>query len=370
MKLSLREITIIGLGLLAVTGASVAFWKMKNPSLADIAGAAEPTSSNKPTGPKKPQPPKQEAPQVAKPKSIMEGVDGPLIKTAEEVLLIADEAQRSTQWQALLDRAALYELVRMTEIPAVPKLDEGRKALRFAAVKQIAKTGSLKELIKLRRGFDGQNFSGVLMMAYQEWAKIQPVEALANWHQEGAPPKNASWSDSLARGLALAKPVDAAQAVATLPSEEQIRLSKTLVKETKASGGIAALRDFYAAFVPQQRQDTISAQETYLKLIADITCNEAPAAGAEWAWNLATQSPNAMHQATLKQAIQAWHKVNGPALNQWAESKTPTPSQEDIFIYLVEISAPADPAKANAWAAKMTRPELREKAGKILEGKP
>jgi hypothetical protein len=367
VKITLREIVIIAAGLFAITSAGLALWKSMNQPAETMAGTTLPQKLGRQNSPV---PTEQKTTTPAKPKSVMEGVDGPLILSAQETLLISDEAQRMTRWQSLLDQAGFYELIRMTEIPAVPKLDEGRKALRLAAVRQLAKTGMLQDLITLRRKFDGENFSGVLMMAYQEWTRKEPKAALANWMQEGAPLKNASWSDSLARGLAQASTNDAVQAIASLPSESQIRLSKTLIKELKTTLGVAGLRDFYTALQSLlQNASESSSLAAYHKLITTEFCNEAPAAAADWAWINLVNSPETLYLLALRQAIQTWYLKNPGAVIQWAENKVPSPAQEELFLYLVEVCAPADPVKAKEWAMKINRAELKEKAAQVLAGK-
>jgi hypothetical protein len=157
---------------------------------------------------------------VAAPKSVLDGEDGELIHAAEQVLLLPETTARTSQWDALLVKATFYQRVRMTEIPAVPRIDEGRKQLRLAAIIQIGKHGELPQLISARRKFDGERFSGVLMMAWEEWARSQPEAALADWTGNGAS-LAAGWSDSLAKGLAKADPQEAAGAIQKLSPEHQ-----------------------------------------------------------------------------------------------------------------------------------------------------
>jgi hypothetical protein len=75
--------------------------------------------------------------------SVVEGKDGPLIENAQEVLGLKNNPERSQQWQEILTRADYFTLVRMTEIPAQPKLTEDRKELRLAAIRQLGKVGKL-----------------------------------------------------------------------------------------------------------------------------------------------------------------------------------------------------------------------------------
>jgi hypothetical protein len=146
--------------------------------------------------------------------------------------------QERLQWQAILTEADYFTLVRMTEIPAQPKLTDDRKLLRLAAILQLGKIGKLGDLIAQRRAFDKGRFSLVQLVAWEAWAEQSPVEALAAWHErvsaEAPKPPDGWWVTTVAKGLAKANADAVAASLVKLPEAEQAMfIEKLAPKESK-----------------------------------------------------------------------------------------------------------------------------------------
>jgi hypothetical protein len=177
-----------------------------------------------------------------KPTSVLEGPESTLVGEARNVLMEPNESIRTTQWVALLQKADFTDLVRMTEIPAQPQLDDGRTALRSLTIQQLGQRHELGKLVAIRQQFDNEGkISSVQRMAWQEWAKTDPRESVTAWQKvqtEQLPSEGGNKIVSaLAKGLAKA-PADAvAAAIGNLTPEQREILTEVVASQSKPATG-------------------------------------------------------------------------------------------------------------------------------------
>lgn len=344
MKLSPKIFGIACLCLLALAGLLYVAWQIKPgppEELENVSNPPQPTNPEvvlvEPDEPEKverirprvdlgkidtkPKAPAELPPSI-RPKSVLVGEDGPLIAVARDVLLLPEGAERTAEWQKLLDQASFYEQVRMTEIPAEPTMDAGRKALRYAAVRQLGKTGNLGGLTKARLAFDGEKYSFVLMMAWEEWGKVNPAEALADWvtHKvsSGAVPNEGWWTGAITKGLAAAKPEAAAAAVATLSPSEMGRITDSLIKVFRSNANTAGLMQFHSLLMPQEESKITSTLKDFQKSTTAALAAMNGESAARWALELVKKQASEINEASLTQALQVWKSSDPIGAKQWA----------------------------------------------------
>jgi hypothetical protein len=153
--------------------------------------------------------------------SISQQEDGPLAQQARDLLLEPDETKRAAQWQSLLSKADFHTLVRMTELPAVPELDEGRRALRMQALEKIVKTNQMAKFMELRMGFDGGGASLTQVSAWEQWGAGAPKQSIPEWLKKSSATAPDWMAKRFAKSLLEANPVEVSEALENLPQQTQ-----------------------------------------------------------------------------------------------------------------------------------------------------
>jgi hypothetical protein len=221
----------IPLTVFLVLACLAAYWLW--PKTETTAGSADALISHAKDDPK----PKTQSPPAPPPKpaTAIDGADTALIGKARQVLNTTTGEARVKVWQELLDQADYFELVRMTEIPAQPKLDGERSQLRYLAIQRLGKIGRLTDFIAQRLIYDKKQVSYVQADAWREYARTEPKAAAELYRNRITtnPPEPFHAQGllvALAKGFAAAPAAEATDAVASLPEELQAPLRAELVK--------------------------------------------------------------------------------------------------------------------------------------------
>jgi hypothetical protein len=173
--------------------------------------------------------------------SISQLPDGPLVEEAKELLKLPSGPERTLKWNQLLAKADYHTLVRMTELPARPQLDEDRKALRNASLQQIGKIGELSNFLTQRAAFDSGGFSLTQAAAWEEWGRSTPTDAIPAWLDRAADLNQpGDWAiKAFAKTLLQADPSAVAAGLEKLDQEGQayfyLHLGKSLYKTDPVS---------------------------------------------------------------------------------------------------------------------------------------
>lgn len=167
--------------------------------------------------------------------------DGPLVAEARELMKLPPGAVRMAKWKELLGRADYHTLVRMSELPAKPQLDEERKLLRSAALHQIGKTGELSKFLHQRAAFDSGGFSLTQVAAWEEWGSASPAESIPAWLERAANlDQPGDWATkAFAKSLLQADPAKVASGLESLDQEGKdyfyLHLGRSIHKQDPAA---------------------------------------------------------------------------------------------------------------------------------------